>query len=347
MSVVDFVVVPTGGVHAEQRRHFIDHMAPVWLALPMGVRGTFYCPESLVGYAREKGIEPLGVADQESFLEVLSRGKKPLTLVGGHGDPAWLDKTGRKNVILMHGTGFVFNRRVERRHGSYPGTNRNRANTVLMLAASEEIAAIEREGNPTIRVEVIGCPKLDYWHRQPPKPLSPSGPVVALAWHWRCNRVPETNTAFDEYKQALPELARRYKVLGHGHPHFMEELVPIYEEIGIEVVRDLDEVFGRADVMVADGTSAAFEFASLDRPVVICWSRNWHNADYGGMFQRLRDLGVVCRTPGWLPYAVAEAVRDDERWAARRRQVVEQAYTYTDGHCADRAAKAIVEALET
>lgn len=340
---VDFVLVPNGGDHTNQRRHYADHMIPVWHALPAEVRGKFYCVVGLADYVRRLGVEPeVYESPREMQRQLRSEDGYPLTAVCGHSDPMWLDKTGRKNIILMHGTGFVF-RPGGVVHTSYPGAKSARENTVLMLSTNEQIAEIERAANPHLRVEVVGCPKLDHWHSARDK-IRSERPVIALAWHWRCKVAPEAYTAFDEYREMLPMLAEKYELLGHGHPRIIDDIEPIYQKLKIPVVRDLAEVFDRADLMVADATSAIFEFASLDRPVVFLRSRRYQSA--GGMFGDLEHLGVVCRTAADVIPAIERSIGDPEPYRSARRAAVARAYAYMDGHCAERAARAILQQLE-
>jgi hypothetical protein len=239
---------------AQAHRHYLDHLIPVWFALPPEERGVFYVTQDIAEHARMKGLEPAVYANKREIIAGMQRSReRNLTVVCGHAEPSWLDYTQRPNAIMMHGVGFTFD--PKHSHVSYPGTKLFRSNTRLMLATNEEIAEIERESNPQIRVDVVGCPKLDFWHKRKHKPHKK--PVIALAWHWRCKVSPDSDTLWDEYRDAIPELAKHYKLLGHGHPRIIDELIPQYEAFGVEVVRDLDEVFSRADLMVADATSTS------------------------------------------------------------------------------------------
>lgn len=325
-------------------RHYIDHVAPIWNALPVEKRGRFIVTQPLVEHAAKYGIKAEAIT-KPHITETL-RQSNGLVLLAGHADSEWTDKVGRKSVIIMHGVGFNFD--VDKSLPNYPGTTKNRQHVVLMLSTNEQIAEIERAGNPQIPVVVIGCPKLDTWHNRPKKRLKKGEePVIALAWHWRCKIAPEAGTAFDYYKHELSKLAAKYKVIGHGHPNIIDEIAPIYEKLGIEVVRDLDEVFERAHVLVADATSAMYEFASLDRPVVVCNAPFYRrNVDFGLRFWKHADVGVQCNKKGDLIKAVEEALIDPPVQKKLRRAAVKYAYTYTDGKCAERAAVAIVEASE-
>jgi hypothetical protein len=246
----------------------------------------------------------------------------------------------------MHGVGFNFD--ANKSLPNYPGTTKNRKHVVLMLSTNESIAEVERTANPHIPVVVVGCPKLDKWHNQPKKKLKKGeDPVIALTWHWRCQVAPEAGTAFDYYKNVISKVASRFKVIGHGHPNIIDEIAPIYEKLGIEVVRDLEEVFERAHVLVADATSAMYEFATLDRPVVVLNTPKYRrNIDFGLRFWKHADVGVQCNKPSDLIAAIEAALEDKPEQRKARRAAAKYAYTYRDGKCAERAASAIIEASE-
>lgn len=342
--LIDVCITPTGGAHKNQRRHYVDHVAPIWKSLPEKYRGNFICLPTMADYAAKKGIIPTVYNDGNEMLLAMQKESR-LTLVAGHGDPVWLNLTKRPNAITMHGVGFVFD--ADRKHVSYPGSNCARDRTVLMLSASERIASLEREGNPNMAVEVVGCPKLDEWHLKKKKRANRKNPTIALAWHWRCGVAPETQTAFDYYYPVLSELASRYNVIGHGHPHIIDELGKYYHGLGIEVVRQLDEVFERADMMIADATSAMFEFASLDRPVVVAqFPLNKRREDFGDFYNDRLRLGVVCESPDNLLDAVEIAKNDPKDVKEERRKLIQECYTYMDGGCAERAANALIKAVE-
>jgi len=342
-ELIDFVVTPGPTEHINTRRHYIDHMVPVWFALPESVRGQFaVCSIQLGNRLLDYGIEPTVYRNGPALLNALQREKR-LTLVAGHGETAGLDTTGRPNAILMHGVGFNFD--PEKTLSCYPGTKHNRRNTVLMLLTNERIAQVERDANPHVRVMTVGCPKLDKWHRQPPKPRA-DPPTIAFAFHWRCRVAPEAGTAWSHYQDTLPEVAKQFHVLGHGHPHIIDRLTPQYQSMGIEVVRDLDEVFERADLLCFDATSAGYEFASLDRPVVVLnapWYRRGVN--FGLRFWDHADVGVQVDEPGDLIAGIRAALEDSPNLQENRHAATTYAYEFTDGHCAERAAKAIMEVL--
>lgn len=341
MPKVDFCIAPI----SDRRWHYVDHMAPVYHALPEESRGEFHALRPLAEYARDRyGIPATAYPDRWTMVKALiGHLVKPLTVVCGHADPGWLDNTSRPNVIMMHGVGFT--PPAGSVHPSYPGTKSHRTKTRLMLATNERIAEIERGALPHIPIVSVGCPKLDKWHGITRSRKPGEKPTIALAWHWDCRVAPEMRTAFYEYAAALSELMEQYTVLGHGHPLIIEELRPHYDKLGIEVVSDLEEVFERADLMAADGTSAIYEFAALGRPVVSLNGAGTTGKGLGGMWTERELLGPVCHGKENLLPTIARALEDSAPLPENRKRASETCYGQLDGKASERAAAAILGTL--
>jgi len=134
-------------------------------------------------------------------------------------------------------------------------------------------------------------------------------------------------------------------VLGHGHPRLWSRIARRWQSLGVEPVRELAEVLERADVLVADNTSAMFEFASLGRPVVVL-NAPWYRRDVEhGLRFWSHVPGVQVDHRGLLVPAVDEALRNPDATAAQRAAATRAAYAHTDGMAAARAAQAIREAM--
>lgn len=170
-------------------------------------------------------------------------------------------------------------------------------------------------------------------------------PLVAFTWHWQYDGVPEGRSALPHYRAAVEALAvtpRPYALLGHAHPRAWKEVAPWYDQLGIESTPNLDDVFDRADLLVADNTSALYEFASLDRPVLVL-NAPWYRRDveHGGRFWRWADVGVQVDHPDQLAGGITVALTDPPLIAQRRRQIVAEVYASADGTAAARAVHAI------
>jgi hypothetical protein len=319
--------------------HFLDHIAPVWAALPPEQRGSLGVPRHLLAQARA-----LRLPDVEAFTSGWQRRRGPV-LVAAYGD---LRNMGRRPIVFMeHGAGQSYT--GGRAHQSYAG-GMGRERVVLFLNPSERVARLNAERYPRSTSVVIGCPKLDGYHRRPPMP-SNDPPVVAVAWHWKCDLWPEAVGALDHYRSALPDLAQRFTVLGHGHPRLWRDprarLEATYRDAGIEPVPSFTDVLDRADVLVCDNSSVLWEFASTGRPVVVAnapWYRR--NVHHGMRFWEYADVGVQVDEPAGLVDAVAAALTDPPEQRERREAICNEVYAYRDGGAARAAVRAIIEWLQ-
>lgn len=320
-------------------RHFVDHLVPVWEALPAECRGLFFVTEDLVedGCARGLAVEPL------SLWRLASR--SGLAACASARDLATLTRGGRKVALFEHGAGQSY----QTAHTSYAG-GPGRQNVVLFLVPGPAPAARNRAAYPGVPVVEIGCPKMDPWHQ--PYPWGPDElepPVVALSWHWDCQVCPETRSAWEHFRPELPELAKRtdIRLLGHAHPRAAKFIFPTYSKLGIEIVPDFEEVLRRADLYCCDNSSTLFEFASTGRPVLVLnapWYRR--QVQHGLRFWDCAAVGMQVGQSGDLSVAIDEALLDHPERQQARRAAVAQVYAATDGRASQRAAEALLEADE-
>lgn len=314
-------------------RHYLDHMAPVWLELPEDSRGRFFVPPRLVDHALKRGVNPTPYAGSQ---------------------PPWGDGGGaivvaatqdyrralparRPIVFMQHGNGQSFSGE----HQGYAG-GKGRDAVALFLSPNEYNAALWRRAYPAARVEVVGCPKLDRWFASPTHHASRT---VAISFHWdaadRGNQVQEAWSAWRHYWRALPELRDRFDLIGHAHPFVARDLRREYKRLGIPFVADFEEILERAGVYVNDCSSTLYEFAALDRPVVVLNTpeyRRWK--EHGLRFWEYADVGVQVDDARLLAAAVQRAIDDAPDVAARRREIIGHVYPYRDA--ARRAAAAIL-----
>jgi hypothetical protein len=165
--------------------HFLDHLAPIWKALPEDARGDFalnharapFTPAILAEHAKKYGITAGTLGSED----------RPV-VVSANGDMGRAAKAGRSRIALLeHGTGQSFGGDPDRtiaRAPSYPG-GFNRGAASLFLSPNAHAAGRDRAAYPKARVEIIGCPKLDA---APERSQRPAGhrPVVAVSFHWDC-----------------------------------------------------------------------------------------------------------------------------------------------------------------
>jgi len=315
------------------RRHYANHLYPIWRALPEHRRGVFYVTSSL---AAEATAASISVAQGR----VPTRPNIPI-LVSAYSDLRIAPH--RRVVFTEHGSGQYY----DTDDPSYSG-GPGRERVDLFICPNPRVAARNLARYPTSHAVAVGCPRLDQWHPPVPKPPS-SPPVIAVTWHADIRVAPETRPGIREFSPMLPLLqAAGYRLLGHGHPRIFSRLRRLYDRHGIESVADPDEVFRRADVLIADNTSFAFEFASLGRPVVFC-SPSFYRHDFHAppRFWDATEVYPHASTPEEVPAAVAAALTPpSSELAAARDSFIRSVYHHLDGRSSARAAAAIVAYLE-
>lgn len=300
--------------------HFLDHMLPVWNKLPN--RGTFYGAPEAVAYGKTKGVH-IKLAPE------ILRGESPI-MVAAVGDVRYVGYFRRPILLFNHGVGFSFGE-----HPSYSGGKSWRCLVNVFFEPGVYPARRERAVYPNALVADLGCPKLDPLHLQK-FTVNTDNPVICFSTHWNCRVCPETMWAFDHYKAVLPELAKRYRLIGHAHPRARKEVFPYYRSIGIEPVENFDDVVQQADLYLAEGSSTIYEFASTDKPVLVLNIPMFRrHVNHGLRFWEYIP-GVQCDSPGHIFPKIQEALEDNDPWKRIRRESVNIAYTYHDGHCAER-----------
>jgi hypothetical protein len=326
---------------------FLDHLAPVWRALPAEVRGSFRCDPDLVERARLRGVdaEPLE-RPRNSPAYPAPRFDGPRCLVASYGDV----KVGRRLgygpfAFIEHGAGQSYTGDRTYPNGSYAGGPDREDNTLVMVP-NEQCAARWLAAYPEVRVEVVGCPRLDDLPRRSAPDWHPE-PTVAVSFHWNASQSPESRSAWGDFHPALADLAKAYRVIGHGHPKgdWPERMARYYRRLNIPFVREFDDVCRQADIYVCDNSSTIWEFASTGRPVVLMNARSYRrNIHHGLRFWDEAGVGVNVDRPEDLVAAVAEGLSDAPvRQVAREASVSRVYQPRTNG--AAYAATAILDWL--
>ena len=228
-------------------------------------------------------------------------------------------------VYMDHGCGLQW-------HG--PRTlDSIRADARGVLAPNEYLAG--RYAAAGIVAGVVGTPKLDALLKVP----RPSGPV-AISLHW-------TTVAYSrvlgDYRGAFAELAARVEVIGHGHPRAWSKLRPYWEGLGVEPVADFAEVVRRAGTYVCNHGSTIYEWAALDRPVVLL--------EVPGQERLIRtSSGLRYTDHAWVgehatPETLVDVVRDvrvRDVFARQRAAATAELYPYL-GRSVERALEVLEE----
>ena len=209
---------------ASQPQH-VDHLAPVYAALDLSVRGSFYvrrpipaagasdevhadADDSLMGMvtrAADARLDPRVLEaderiDEDGGILVLAR-FEDIGITSGH--------SGRV-ALIEPGSGQTYVDDDPPVQGGGVG---------LILALNDAHAATRSAAFPSARVAVIGSPKLDALLVRPPKPVD-DPPTVAIAFRPDDGaEVPERRGALEHFRPALARLRDAgVHVLGHGHP---------------------------------------------------------------------------------------------------------------------------------
>lgn len=343
--------------------HYFDHLAPIYLALPEDARGVFYVLRSpfpkiwgrlapikrwwrnlslrhvidgIVEKAKRGGIPTVRIEegyglDPESVI-----------VVAGVQDNLYVREFVSEVAYLEHGVGqpYITNGAGDMNQAGGPG----RDNISLRLCTTKRVAEAESRTYPNSRSVIVGAPKLDAFVEI--KKTRSAPPVVAISFHWNNPLAPEATGAFPHYRDVLPQLTDApYTVLGHSHPkrEHARRMQRYYRQVGIQYVPEFDDIMRRADVYVCDNSSTLFEFAALDRPVVVL-NAPWYRRDvnHGLRFWEYADIGVQVDSQDDLIDGIAEALDDNMARQARRREIVNELYPFL-GHAAQHAANQLVE----
>lgn len=307
--------------------HYADHLAPVWERIPEERRGVFYAIPRVASRLPFPTQPPRGHVQSDNAA-----------LVAGHAD---LQRTGgRRSILMEHGCGQSYTPR----HPGYAG-GPGRTSTILFLCPNEYSAELNRQASPDARVVVCGSPRLEQLRQLRP---DTDGRTVTFTWHWECTLTPETQSAWRWVSHLIPEVQAdgRWRVLGSGHPRMLRDVTPTYQRWGVPVVAGFEEVLAETDVLVADNTSAMFDFAALGGRVVVLnppWYRR--HVEHGLRFWSAAGVGVQVDSPEDLLPAIADAFADPPNVAARRAAAVAEVHPSVPDP-AGLAAQAIVDALD-
>lgn len=300
--------------------HYVAHLAPVWRALGPDA-GAFWSPRRIWDECVSYGVEPSRVPNENVTL-------RRLVVVASHRD---YRRTAGPVVMLEHGAGQSY---AQVDIGANPG-GAGRDRVVLFLHPSETVAARDARAYPCVRSVAVGSPRLDELARIP----QPRSGVVAFTWHWDGQYSPEARGDWRRWAHAVEVMAQVMPVLVHAHPRIRWEVERWTHESGLDFAADFREVVARADILACDNSSAMFEWAALERPVVVL-DQPWYGPDdaHPHPWPLRRSLGPVCAEPNHLAAAVEQARHDD---GERRRRAIAHVYPPTDGLAAQRAADEI------
>lgn len=310
---------------------YIDHIAPVWDALAEENVGSFYVPQELLGYAQYKLKHRLYLFTYERN-DLVTFSDNPI-LVAAYGDMKYAHRINpsRRIYMMEHGTGHGF------KTAAYPDGPGERDVVSLFLPPNQYTADRIRSVRNT-PCEVIGTPKLDWVSNTFFSRSSP--PVVCISFHHgsKTRRPPEAGSAFEHYKDIIPELKKRYNLIAHGHPLSRVRDLPFYASVGVPFVEDFKDVMKLADIYVNDLSSTLYEFITTGKPVVVM-NAPWFRKDvhFGLRFWDYSDIGFTVEQPNELQNAIDSTLRNPELFLHKRKKAVKDLFPYL-GHSAEHAA---------
>lgn len=321
--------------------HYIDHIAPVWRALPEEKRGIFRILNSPKLRSR---CEQLGIAAQPDGPAA----RRPCIIAGAQDlRQVW----GGLGILIEHGAGQTY-RGLD--HPSWAG-GKDRGRVRLFICPSERVAEANRLLYPDA-ADCIASPRMEHLAQlHAGRHWEGFAPRIVSTFHWDCliDRVPELRSAFPEWREALFHLSKREPMTAHAHPRAQAGISGWAEASGIPFeprFEFLAAALPPGSPLLVDNSSAAYEWAALGQPVV-CLNSHHYRPDIE------HGLRFWAMSPGpWLwPNLDPERLADeilaaiaharDPWWDQRRAEITEAVFPRIEGS-AQRAAEAILETFD-
>ena len=291
------------------QRSYQEHLRPIWNALEPDERGVW----------EETTVRPLSWVNPSM----------PVTtwIAASHRDSAQLYRLNTYRVHMEHGVGLQW----------YPEWQLHRLIFRSSIAAPNEfIAQRFRELKKRLRVEVIGTPKLDAMIGME------HGTAAAVSFHWS-GVMRQNPNSFELWRDTIVELAEHREVLGHAHPKVWKKAQRFYEGLGIEPVQSFDEVCRRANLYLCDHSSTLYEWAALDRELILLRREGHQVPQLSGLAKRFSGIGPELKLGGSLLAALEAAA--DPQYRAYRQEATDVLYPYR-GEATARAVALLREVEE-
>lgn len=329
--------MPTRKVDLFARRdHFIDHLAPVWHALPEERRGVFYTNEQSRQYAHDK------IGSRVVAITNIPNGQNPV-LTCAYGDMNRASRSDRKLIMMEHGTGHGF------KTPAYPDALGGQRDKVSLFLSPNEYTAKKTRAVRSAPVHVIGTPKIDFLLNISRE--NPGNGTVCISFHWGNKKTnpPESGSALEYYLDYLPLYKKFYgaRLVGHGHPLARDEHKRIFEKFGIEYLETFDEVCRRVSLYVSDISSTLYEFTAIGKPVILL-NAPWFRKDvhHGIRFWDYSDIGRNVDHPAELIGAIESVLANPSINMERRKKMIRDLYPFL-GVSAEIAANRITDFMDS
>lgn len=263
------------------REWYVDHLAPIWQALPVQDRGTFYLAplNTLTATARNYGISP----------EIRQPRRDRLTVVAGGAELPGL----RHAVLVEHGAGQTY---LDVEHESWAG-GPGREHVRLFVVPNETVEKANRTRYPDARY-LTAAPRVERL-RQIPRARTP---LIVFGRHWDSYLSPELQSAWPHYFDAIASFCQTFPAVTalHFHPRAADRGRILAAEWGIPYIDTFDDVIRCVGLYVIDNSSTGYEAAACGIPVLWYNSPDWRrNVAHGLRFWDLPD-DVQADSPGDL-----------------------------------------------
>lgn len=314
--------------------HFVDHLAPLWTALPTDYRSLFYARGRGFLRAKELGIEAVErVPRREQNHQVV--------VVASYEDYKAVNPL--PVVLINHGVGQRYiGEESTKDHPSYSG-GRDRERVVLYLCPSHTDAQVNKDAYPGAESVGVGPFHIDPWLNH--VRVRPDHELIVFSSHADVHVCPETRSAFPHYRSAIQEIAKsgRFNIAGHYHPRNKMHMEKFWNRLSVPVLHSFSEVLDKACLYVTDNSSTLYEFAATERPVLVL-NAPWYRRDvHHGL--RFWDAipGLEVFESEQLFSGMASALEDPEPAYKKRLKAVAHAYTgLDDGKATRRAVEALM-----
>lgn len=321
--------------------YFIDHLLPIYLALPTHMQGDFY---AMGDVARNRLVGKVPAAKIRSYIDDGDCGGFPI-VTAAYGDAvrAATSNPQRRVILLEHGVGLTFGK------AAYADGVGQRNRIAMMPVQNKFVLNKVHPELQHIPHPIVGVPKLDKWKDVQFK--KPSGtPLIVFAFHHgdKHSRPAEVGSAWEHYYEYLPHLARSHNIAVHQHPSSAgtrQAFMDVIRRHGIREIDEFDEVMEKADVLVNDCGSAAYEFSVTGKPVILM-NAPWFDLrkEWGIRFWSYSDIGVNVNAPEELHGAILDTLaRDPNR--LRRERAVRDLFPYF-GQSVKKTVEVITDFLE-
>jgi hypothetical protein len=324
------------------QKHYIDHLEDVYKKLD--VPKKLIISDDIESYVKEKGLDNvISVSNNFLLKNKLNKLKRTYNnmkiFVMCYGNVSRVD-VGVPIIIGEHGAGQTY----DTSHIAYARGIPKSLNVKYFLAVNKHCYDNFKKNNPTLKSYIVGCPKLDKWKDK--YKVNKENPLIVFSWHWLSRSIPEAYGGFMYWSPALKELKESYNIAIHGHPSVQDRVIPFTQANDIRFIKKFEDVVEQADIYAVDNSSTLFEFAAINKPVIVLnnpWFRR--DVEHGMRFWEYADIGVQCNDVSDLSKSIDKAIRDHYTFKNKRIEYSQQIYPFM-GNSVDRYIEVLKEIME-